>query len=207
MMELTTPGPLSEQLSLHDKQSTENSILREHLKFDYSNTLNGDKNLKTEVGDTSNIENTLPKESELSVEKEKEHNQISPDPDLDHRSSNKNINENSSNIDGSLQGDTNTKFTSKTEDIDKQKSLQQVNNILKTNDGTSEVKEISPSDVESSDFSSNRPKEEISTAHQEKLNNQNINGNCLGKSSYNKPLSGKHTWCHNTRIICICLTA
>ena len=117
MMELTTPGPLSEQLSLHDKQSTENSILREHLKFDYSNTLNGDKNLKTEVGDTPDIENTLPKESELSVEKEKEHNQKSPNPDLDHQSLNKNVNENSSNIDGSLQGDTNTKISSKKEDI------------------------------------------------------------------------------------------
>ena len=193
MMELTTPGPLSEQLSLHEKQSTENSILREHLKFDYSNTLNGDKLLKTEVGDTPNNENTLSKEAELSVEKEKKHNQTLSDPDLDHHSPNENINENSSNIDGSLQDNRNTKISSKKEDFDKEKSLQLLNNISTVNECNTEDKERCPTSVESSNISSNGPTDETSTTHQEESTNQNSNENCLGKCSNNKPFAGKLT--------------
>ena len=192
-MELTTPGPLSEQLSLHEKQSTENSILREHLKFDYSNTLNGDKPLKTEVGDTPSSENTLSKEAELSVEKGKEHNQFFSDPDLDHHSPNKSINENSSNIDGSSQDNRSAKTSSIKDDFHNEKPSQLLNNILKTNEGTSEDKEMCPSDVESPDISSNGPKEEISTTHQDEATNQNCNGHCLGKCFNDKPLFGNHT--------------
>ena len=185
MMELTTPGPLSEQLNLHEKQSTENSILREHLKFDYSNTFNGDKLVRTEVGDTPNNENTLPKEAELSIEKEKQHNQIFSGPGLDHHSSNENINENSSNIDNSLQDNGKDKISSKIEDANEEKSSQLPYNILKTNEGMSEDKEMCPCDVESSDISSNGPKEEISTNYQDEATSQNSNGDCLGKYSNN----------------------
>ena len=194
MMELTTPGPLSEQLSLHEKQSTENSIVREHLNFDYSNTLNGDKLLKTEVGDTPNSENTLSKDAELSVEKEKEHKQIFSDTNLDLNSSNENINESPSNIDGSLQGDTNTKIFSKKEDLGDVKSLELLNNISKTNESTSEDKERCSSDIETSDINSNGPKDEIASAHQDEASNQNSNENSIGKYFNNKALSGKHIW-------------
>ena len=101
-MELASPGSLSEKLNLNGKISSEKGIIKEHLQFDYDDTLNSDRLHDTEIDDTPCGEKGLAQQDAKCLQKYKHFNQISLNPDLNNTSADKNLNENSSESNGSL---------------------------------------------------------------------------------------------------------
>ena len=180
-MELTTPGPLSEQLNLNDKHSTENSIIKEHLSFSYGDNLNGDKILKNEIGDPLGNEEISSQKGNYADNKEKEHSQISPDPVLNGHSPPIHTNENSSDTNGSLLDNVVSRNSSEGKNFQQEKSSEHSNQVSLENDCVSNNKEMCPIESNLLKISSNESEKEVSHPHQIELTDKNSNKDPLGK--------------------------